>query len=171
MPELMSVIPKTLPEAHLPRREDHARVADGIDVPMSPSGEEKQTEETHSVGAAMYKLVTELYPTCRSLTGDGVRSTLAQLQNIVPLAIHEVPSGTSAFDWNVPKEWNIRDAFIKDSTGRRVIDFRASNLHVVGYSVPVRAQMTLEELRPRLFTLPEHPDWIPYRTSYYREDW
>lgn len=119
----------------------------------------------------MYGLVSELYPTCRSITGDGVRATLARLQHIVPLAVHEVPTGTAAFDWNVPKEWNIRDAYVKDSTGRRVVDFRASNLHVVNYSVPVRAEMTLDELRPRLFTLPEHPDWIPYRTSYYREDW
>ena len=119
----------------------------------------------------MYELVTRLYPECRSITGDGVRSLLTTLQDLVPLTVHEVPTGTPAFDWTVPKEWNIRDAYIKDSTGRRVIDFRASNLHVVNYSVPVHATMTLEELRPRLFTLPERPDWIPYRTSYYREDW
>jgi aminopeptidase-like protein len=127
--------------------------------------------EPASIGAAMHAFIARLYPTCRSITGDGVRSTLAQLRAIVPLEIHEVPTGTQAFDWNVPKEWNIRDAYIKDASGRRVVDFRASNLHVVNYSVPVQAEMTLEELRPKLFSLPDHPDWIPYRTSYYREDW
>ena len=125
----------------------------------------------HDVGAALYELVARLYPDCRSITGDGVRRALAELQNIVPLSLHEVPTGTAAFDWQVPKEWNIRDAYIKDATGRRVVDFQAHNLHVVNYSVPVRAELTLDELRPRLFTLPDHPDWIPYRTSYYREDW
>ncbi len=123
------------------------------------------------VGAAMYELVAKLYPDCRSITGDGVRRALAELQHVVPLAIYEVPTGTAAFDWQVPQEWNIRDAYIKDAAGRRVVDFRQSNLHVVSYSVPVRAEMTLDELRPRLYTLPAHPDWIPYRTSYYREDW
>jgi len=125
----------------------------------------------HSVGAQMHNLVVRLYPTCRSITGDGVRATLNELQQLVPLEVHEVPSGTAAFDWTVPKEWNIRDAYVKDSTGRRVIDFRMSNLHVVGYSVPRRITMTLAELRPHLFSLPDHPDWIPYRTSYYQEDW
>ena len=119
----------------------------------------------------MYDLVHQLYPTCRSITGNGVRATLARLGELIPLVVHEIPSGTAAFDWKVPKEWNIRDAYIKDASGRRVVDFRASNLHVVNYSVPVRQEMTLEELRPRSFTLPDHPDWIPYRTSYYREDW
>lgn len=119
----------------------------------------------------MYALAARLYPTCRSITGDGVRAALAEIQQIIPLAVTEVPTGTAVFDWNVPKEWNIRDAYIKDASGRRVVDFRASNLHVVNYSVPVRAEMTLDELRPRLFTLPDRPDWIPYRTSYYREDW
>ncbi len=119
----------------------------------------------------MYELVAELYPVCRSITGDGVRDLLATLRGLLKLAVHEVPSGTRVFDWTVPKEWNIRDAYIKDAAGRRVVDFGASNLHVVGYSLPVHARLTLDELRPRLFSLSERPDWIPYRTSYYREDW
>jgi aminopeptidase-like protein len=123
------------------------------------------------VGEELHQLVTELYPICRSITGDGVRETLRLLRDVVPLEIHEVPTGTQAFDWTVPREWNIRDAYVKDSQGRRVIDFGASNLHVVGYSTPIDARMPLAELKEHLFTVPEHPDWIPYRTSYYRETW
>jgi aminopeptidase-like protein len=122
-------------------------------------------------GEQMYDCVTELYPYCRSITGDGLRQTLRDLGRRLPLTLHEVPSGTQVLDWIVPPEWTIRDAWIKDARGRRVVDFQASNLHVVSYSVPVRARMSLAELRPRLHTLPEHPDWIPYRTSYYTEDW
>ncbi|TFZ09009.1 DUF4910 domain-containing protein [Ramlibacter humi] len=119
----------------------------------------------------MHALVRELYPICRSITGDGVRATLARVQREIPLQVHEVPSGTPAFDWTVPREWNIRDAWVKNPRGERVIDFRRHNLHVVSYSVPVRARMTLEQLRPHLHSLPQQPDLIPYRTSYYREDW
>jgi aminopeptidase-like protein len=122
-------------------------------------------------GAEMYSLVSELYPICRSITGDGVRKTLGILGRYVPLRIHEVPSGTPVLDWIVPKEWNIRDAWIADATGKRVVDFRASNLHVVNYSVPVRARMNLKDLRPHLHTLPDRPDLVPYRTSYYDETW
>jgi aminopeptidase-like protein len=122
-------------------------------------------------GRAMYALIEELYPICRSITGDGVRQTLARLRREIPLEIHEVPSGTRVFDWTVPNEWNIRDAYIQDEHGRRVVDFRRCNLHVVNYSVPVRARLTLEELRPRLHSLPDRPDWVPYRTTYYKEDW
>jgi aminopeptidase-like protein len=124
-------------------------------------------------GARMYALVEELYPICRSITGDGVRETLACIERQLPapLARSEVPSGTPVLDWTVPKEWNIRDAWIADASGARVVDFHASNLHVVNYSVPVRARMSLAELRPHLHALPEHPDWIPYRTSYYAETW
>lgn len=125
----------------------------------------------HDVGAAMHALVAELYPFCRSITGDGVRATLRGVGAHIPLDLHEVPTGTPVLDWTVPPEWNVRDAWVKNARGERVVDFRASNLHLVGYSVPVCAGMTLAELRPRLHTLPEHPDWIPYRTSYYREDW
>jgi aminopeptidase-like protein len=119
----------------------------------------------------MHALISELYPVCRSITGDGVRQTLARLQREIPLEIREVPSGTEVFDWTVPKEWNIRDAYIADDRGRRIVDFRNSSLHVVNYSVPVRRRMSLGELRPHLHTLPERPDWIPYRTSYYKETW
>lgn len=123
------------------------------------------------LGDDLYKLVEELYPICRSITGNGVRETLRKLQEHIPLKVQEVPSGTTVFDWKVPKEWNIRDAYIKDCHGTRVVDFQKSNLHVVGYSVPVRKTLSFSELKPHLFSLPEHPDWIPYRTSYYKEDW
>ncbi|WP_113705299.1 DUF4910 domain-containing protein [Nonomuraea lactucae] len=121
--------------------------------------------------AEMHTLVERLYPICRSITGDGVRRTLEIVGERLPLTVTEVPTGTPVLDWTVPKEWNIRDAYVKDPEGRRVIDFRASNLHVVGYSVPVSGTFTLEELRPRLHTLPEQPSLIPYRTSYYSETW
>jgi aminopeptidase-like protein len=119
----------------------------------------------------MYELVRELYPICRSITGNGVRQSLEILKRHIPLDIHEVPTGTPVFDWSVPKEWNITDAYIKDSTGRRVVDFRVNNLHVLSYSIPVHTRMPFSALRERLFTSPEHPDWIPYRTSYYAENW
>lgn len=122
-------------------------------------------------GESMYTLVQMLYPICRSITGDGLRASLRLLQPQIPLELHEVPSGTPVFDWTVPKEWNIRDAYIKNSQGKRIVDFRESNLHVVNYSVPIHQWMRLDELRPYLHTLPDHPDWIPYRTSYYRETW
>lgn len=122
-------------------------------------------------GAAMHAVIKDLYPICRSITGDGFRDSLRQLSQILPMEIREVASGTRVLDWTVPKEWNISDAWIADGSGRRVVDFRESNLHVVSYSVPVRARMSLAELRPRLHTLPDQPDLIPYRTSYYAEDW
>ncbi len=113
----------------------------------------------------------ELYPICRSITGQGVRDTLQMLERYIPLERTALPTGTRVFDWEIPREWNIRDAYIKDAAGRRVVDFRKSNLHVVNYSVPVHARMTLQELRPHLHSLPQSPDWVPYRTSYYRESW
>ncbi len=116
-------------------------------------------------------LLRRLYPICRSITGDGVRETLRILQEIVPLEIREVPSGTPVLDWTVPMEWNIREAWIETLRGERVIDSRSSNLHVVSYSVPVRRRISLKELEPHLHSIPEHPDWIPYRTSYYDKDW
>ena len=122
-------------------------------------------------GRDMYDLIAELYPICRSITGEGFRSTLDTLARHLDLAVHEVPSGTRVFDWTVPREWNITDAYVETSAGERVIDFRASNLHVVSYSVPVDARMSLYQLRPHLHTLPEHPEWIPYRTSYYDDNW
>jgi aminopeptidase-like protein len=122
-------------------------------------------------GQALYECVADLYPLCRSLTGGGVRETLRRLQRLAPLTLHEVPSGTAVFDWTIPNEWNVRDAWVKNRRGERVIDFRRSNLHIVSYSTPVRRRMTLAELRPHLHTLPERPDWIPYRASFYTEAW
>jgi aminopeptidase-like protein len=128
-------------------------------------------KDLDKLGSEMYGLVSELYPICRSITGDGFRESLRLLQRHIPLEMHEVPSGTPVFDWTVPKEWNIRDAYVKDATGEKVIDFQESNLHVVSYSVPIHTKMSLAELKEHLFTLPEQPDWIPYRTSYYTESW
>ena len=126
---------------------------------------------TRDAGVEMHDLITRLFPICRSITGNGVRETFAILREVLPLELVEVPSGTPAFDWEVPREWNIRDAFVVDAGGRRVIDFRRSNLSVVGYSLPVRASMSLGELRPHLHTSPEQPSAIPYRTSYFAESW
>jgi aminopeptidase-like protein len=122
-------------------------------------------------GPAMYNLVRELYPLFRSITGDGVRATLRILQDYVPLDVHEVPTGTRVFDWEVPAEWNISAAWIEDEDGHRVVDIRRSNLHLVNYSMAVHQRLTWEQLKPRLFTLPETPDWIPYRTAYYEQSW
>jgi aminopeptidase-like protein len=122
------------------------------------------------VGESMHTFMRELFPICRSITGDGVRETLAAVGRRIPLELHEVPSGTEVLDWTVPDEWNIEDAYIAKD-GRRVVDFRQSNLHVVSYSEPVRAVMPLAELRPHLQTLAEHPEWVPYRTSYYSRTW
>ncbi|NKB48441.1 MAG: DUF4910 domain-containing protein [Alphaproteobacteria bacterium] len=120
----------------------------------------------------MYDRAADLFPLCRSITGNGVRETLAYIKEILPdLTIHEVPSGTQAFDWQVPDEWNIADAYIADEAGNRLIDFRQSNLHVVGYSEPVDQWMTREELDGHLHSLPEQPDAIPYITSYYQRRW
>ena len=122
-------------------------------------------------GQEMHALMRDLFPICRSITGDGFRKSLERLAAVVPLSLSEVPTGTRVFDWTVPREWNIRDAWIADASGRRVVDFRTSSLHVVSYSVPVRKRMTLTELRPHLHSLPQRPDAIPYRTSYYSESW
>jgi aminopeptidase-like protein len=122
-------------------------------------------------GRVMRDLVERLFPLCRSITGDGVRRTLEIIGESITLNTCEVPTGTPVFDWTVPKEWNIRGAHITDPHGNRVVDFAESNLHVVSYSVPVSATMTLDQLRPHLHTLPEQPDLIPYRTSYYKQDW
>ncbi|MFZ3573394.1 DUF4910 domain-containing protein [Streptomyces sp. BH097] len=124
-----------------------------------------------ATGEQLHELVERMYPLCRSITGDGVRATLAIVGEYIPLDVHEVPTGTQVLDWTVPQEWNIRDAYIADASGKRVVDFAASSLHVLGYSVPVSATMPLSELRPHLHTLPDQPDLVPYRTSYYKPDW
>jgi aminopeptidase-like protein len=122
-------------------------------------------------GKVMMALVEELFPICRSITGNGVRQTLAIVQRHIPLEVHEVPSGTPVLDWTVPPEWNIRGAYMAHQDGSRIVDFAANNLHVVQYSRPIDALMPLTELRPHLHTLPDRPDWIPHRASYYAENW
>jgi aminopeptidase-like protein len=131
----------------------------------------KDAANASSIGRQAYDLVKALFPICRSISGDGVRQTLKLLQRCIPLQVHEVASGTRVFDWTIPREWNIRDAFVKNARGERVVDFRRSNLHILNYSVPVRVKLTLDALKPHLYTLANQPDWIPYKTSYYKEDW
>lgn len=127
--------------------------------------------DERDAGRQMHALIAELYPICRSITGDGVRETLGIVSRHVPLKVHEVPTGTPVFDWTVPREWNIRDAWVKNSRGEKIIDFRRSNLHVLNYSIPVHKKVRLAELDNHLFSMADRPDWVPYRTSYYKEDW
>ena len=124
-----------------------------------------------TVGAEMYQLVRQLYPICRSITGDGFRETLRILQSHIALQMHEIPTGTRVFDWTVPREWNIRDAYIKNSHGEKIVDFKTLNLHVMSYSTPIHERMSLARLKEHLFSIPDKPDLIPYRTSYYKENW
>lgn len=119
----------------------------------------------------MIEFVRELMPICRSITGDGVRQTLQRIRELVPLEMHEVPSGTRVFDWQVPKEWNIREAFLVGPDGTRIVDFADHNLHVMSYSTPVDVELDLDELQKHLHSIPDQPDLIPYRTSYYNENW
>jgi aminopeptidase-like protein len=130
-----------------------------------------ERQETTVLGQKLHSFAAQLYPICRSITGDGVRRTLAFIQKRIPLQSAEVPTGTPVFDWTVPKEWNIRDAYVKGADGKRVVDFQQCNLHVVNYSTPVHTTMPLSELKSHMFTLPPNPDWVPYRTSYYKEAW
>ena len=124
-----------------------------------------------AIGHEIHALATRLFPICRSLTGEGVRQTLAIIGEQLPLDMHRMKSGGQVFDWQVPSEWLIRDAFIADDAGRRIVDFNHNNLHVVNFSVPVRSRMRLTELRGHIHTLPEQPDCIPYRTCYHNADW
>ncbi|MGH8177909.1 MAG: DUF4910 domain-containing protein [Steroidobacter sp.] len=123
------------------------------------------------VGAEMHALCAQLYPVLRSITGNGVRKTLRALQEYLPLQMLEVPTGVAVFDWTVPCEWNVDDAYIANEHGERVVDLRDHSLHLVSYSEPMRARLTLDELQKHLHSLPEHPEWIPYRTSYYERAW
>lgn len=138
---------------------------------MSVSGSGEPNCNGDGIGDAIYALAAELFPICRSITGDGVRETLAMLGRHVPLTVHEVPTGTPVFDWTVPREWTIRDAYIKNAAGERSVDFRAHSLHVLNNSAPVRRTLPLAELKAHIYTLPDQPDLIPYRTSYYAERW
>src|SRR5258708_1188048 len=126
---------------------------------------------TPDIGDQIFALAGKLYPICRSITGNGVRQTLHELCKHIPFAIHKVPTETAVFDWNIPREWNICDAYIKNERGEKVVCFAKSNLHVMSYSVPVRRRISLTELKDLLYPLPRQPDLIPYRTSYYKEDW
>jgi len=123
------------------------------------------------VGRDLHDFAAKLYPVCRSITGEGIRKTLESIGRRIPLQFSSIPSGTQVFDWSVPKEWNIRDAHIKGPDGTKVVDFQRSNLHVLNYSIPVHEKMPLHALKQHLFTLPERPNWIPYRTAYYEEKW
>jgi aminopeptidase-like protein len=123
------------------------------------------------IGKNMHELMIELFPICRSITGNGVRQSLQILQNHILLDISEIPSGTKVFDWTIPREWNINDAYIKNSKGEKIVDFKKSNLHVLNYSTPIHTKLSLQELLPHLHSLPDQPNVIPYRTSYYKENW
>ena len=125
--------------------------------------------QNNDIGKQIYDLAVRLYPICRSLTGNGVRESLHILKEIVPqMAIHEVPSGAEVFDWIVPKEWNIKDAYIEDLNGNKIISFSDSNLHIMGYSAPIDKIVTRDELFKMVYTQPDQPDVIPYVTSYYK---
>lgn len=134
-------------------------------------GADRKSKLASDLGSRLYQLLVRLFPICRSITGNGVRQTLQIFQEHIPLIIHEVPTGTEVFDWTVPKEWNIRDAYIEDENGNKVVDFKRNNLHVVGYSIPVDRWLTLAELEDYLHSLEDQPDAIPYVTSYYKEQW
>jgi len=123
------------------------------------------------IGKEMYQLIEELYPICRSITGNGVRETHKIIGKHVQIKTHEIPTGTNVFDWTIPKEWNIQDAYILDPKGKKIIDFKKSNLHVVNYSIPINTKISLKELKKHLHSLPKQPTVIPYLTTYYKEDW
>jgi aminopeptidase-like protein len=126
---------------------------------------------TEDIGEEIFAFAAQIYPICRSITGNGVRETLRAIGAHIDLEVHEVQTGTTVFDWVIPREWNIRDAYIKNEQGEKIVDFARSNLHVMSYSVPVRQRISLAELKQHVYTLPDQPDLIPYRTSYYAENW
>jgi aminopeptidase-like protein len=138
---------------------------------MSETASNAGSIEIDAIGRDIYTLAAEIFPICRSITGEGVRRTIDVLARHIPIHRYELPTGTPVLDWTIPKEWGITDAFIKNSKGERVVDFQRSNLHVVNYSAPVRQTLPIAELKQHIFTLPDQPDLIPYRTSFYKEEW
>ncbi len=122
-------------------------------------------------GKDIFNLIEEMYPICRSITGNGVRETLSIISKVIPLIIHEIPSKTKVLDWEIPLEWNINKAWIKNSKGEKIIDFKNCNLHVLNYSIPIHKEVTIKELKEHLFTLPDYPNEVPYRTSYHNQEW
>jgi aminopeptidase-like protein len=135
--------------------------------PLDPS----TRPDPEQIGAELHDLIRELFPITRSITGNGLRRTFELLGERVPLEVTEVPTGTQVLDWTIPQEWNIDGAWIAGPDGKRIVDLADSNLHVLGYSVPVRERVQLAELKEHLYSLPEHPDWIPFRNSYYSPNW
>ena len=131
----------------------------------------KNSYQPDQTGQDMINLMTDLYPICRSITGDGVRETLTIIKQHIPIEIVEVSSGTKTFDWTVPREWNIKDAYIKNAKGEKIVDFKDNNLHILNYSIPIHKKIKLDELKKHLYSIPEKPEWIPYRTTYYENNW
>jgi len=125
----------------------------------------------NNIGIEIYSFIEKLFPICRSITGNGTRKTLELIKQHIPIEINDIPSNTKVFDWNVPKEWNIIDAYVKNSKGEKIIDFKISNLHILQYSISIHKKISLDELKNHLYTLEEYPNWIPYKTSYYQENW
>lgn len=137
-----------------------------IERPAGPETSEKLAEVDPIIN-----FINRLFPICRSITGNGVRKTLDIISEIVPLDRYEIPTGTQVFDWTVPKEWNIRGAWIKNSNGEKIVDFADNNLHILSYSIGIHKTVSRDELKKHLYTIPAQPDLIPYRTSYYEENW
>ena len=161
-----------------PSREASGPIGKALSAVSSHSGERTELHGvdweqllTSQAGDEIFAFAARIFPICRSITGDGVRQTLREIGAHLPLQVHEVPTGTEVFDWTIPREWNIRDAYIKNGAGEKILDFAQSNLHVVSYSAPVRKRVSLAELKQHIYTLPDQPDLIPYRTSYYADDW
>jgi|TARA_B100001167_G_scaffold172861_1_gene124800 aminopeptidase-like protein len=128
-------------------------------------------EDSSKIGEEMYGLIKDLFPICRSITGNGTRETLKIISELISIDVHEVHSGTRVFDWIIPNEWNIKDAYIKSPKGEKLVDFKESNLHILYYSTPIHKKISLKELKEHILTQPDRPKDIPYRTSYYSEKW
>ena len=128
-------------------------------------------EKTENISQEIFDLIEKLYPICRSITGEGVRQTLKIIEREIPLKKYEIATGTQVFDWKIPKEWNVKDAYIKNLAGEKIVDFKKSNLHLVNYSIPIKKRIQFNELKEHLFSIPEQPQVIPYVTSYYSENW